>query len=96
MCQHDFQGRLLFQHRNSAKWNLAGPNPRIPGFRFENECLACLANLRAQWDRVVHSETPEPPRPDFTKRPRHGEPGQPQIEVGSAPRKRLATRLPLG
>ncbi len=50
MCQHDFQGRRLFQHRNFAKWQLHGENPRIPGFWHEAECLTFLATLRAHWD----------------------------------------------
>ena len=45
MCQHDFRGRRLFQHRNLAKWVL-GENPRIAGFRFEEVCLRFLDDLR--------------------------------------------------
>jgi hypothetical protein len=45
MLQHDFAGRLLFQHRNFAKWKLH-ENRRIPGFRLEKECLRFLATLR--------------------------------------------------
>jgi hypothetical protein len=48
MLQHDFDGRLLFQHRNFAKWTLED-NRRIPGFRMEERCLMFLAELRAQW-----------------------------------------------
>lgn len=47
MCQHDFAGRRMFQHRNSHKWTLAGGNRRIEGFLFEEECLASLEALRA-------------------------------------------------
>lgn len=55
MCQHDFDGRRLFQHRNTAKWNLSGRNRRVPDFRFEEECRQFLGQLRAVWDgRVVH------------------------------------------
>ena len=53
MCQHDFDGHRIFQHRNTAKWNLHGANPRIPGFLFEEECLADLARLREVWDGIV-------------------------------------------
>ena len=48
MLQHDFDGRLLFQHRNFAKWTLED-NRRIPGFRLEEQCLGFLAELREQW-----------------------------------------------
>jgi hypothetical protein len=46
MGQSDFDGTVLFQHRNGAKWSL-GENPRIPGFLFEDACLDLLAELRA-------------------------------------------------
>jgi hypothetical protein len=49
MCQHDFDGRRLFQHRNMAKWSLRGENPRVAGFALERECLAFLAALRSRW-----------------------------------------------
>src|SRR5262249_48229832 len=29
MCQHDFEGRRIFQHRSNNKWHLLLPNPRI-------------------------------------------------------------------
>jgi Mannosyltransferase putative len=43
MCQHDFNGRRFFQHRNFLKWDRES-NP-IPGFRFEKDCLLLLAKL---------------------------------------------------
>jgi ADP-heptose:LPS heptosyltransferase len=46
MCQHDLQGRRLFQHRNLAKWRLDQPNKRIRDFWFEDECRRYLAKLR--------------------------------------------------
>ena len=48
MCQHDFQGRRIFQHRNLRKWKLSG-NPTTPGFLYEKECLEYLADLREKW-----------------------------------------------
>jgi len=48
MCQHDFRGRRVFQHRNLAKWVLGPGNPRIPGFRFEDVCLGFLDELAAE------------------------------------------------
>lgn len=50
LCQHDFQGTRLFQHRIFHKWNLHGYNPWIAGFLFENECRAFLDELRSRWD----------------------------------------------
>ncbi|MBN8248358.1 MAG: hypothetical protein J0L84_13065 [Verrucomicrobia bacterium] len=52
MCQHDFRDRVVFQHRNTAKWDLYRHNPRIAGFRFERECLRYLATLRRR--RIRH------------------------------------------
>jgi hypothetical protein len=49
MCQHDFEGRRVFQHRNLAKWTLKGTNPRIKGFEMEEECLGFLEELGRQW-----------------------------------------------
>ena len=55
MCQHDFEGRRVFQHRNLAKWELEGPNQHIPGFMHEDECLGFLEDLRRRWDgRIGH------------------------------------------
>lgn len=48
MCQHDFQGRRIFQHRNMRKWTLAG-NLTTNGFMFESECIACLSALKGKW-----------------------------------------------
>lgn len=33
LCQHDFQGRRIFQHRSMDKWNLFRNNKRIRGFQ---------------------------------------------------------------
>jgi hypothetical protein len=49
MCQHDFKGRRIFQHRNLDKWDLDGRNRRIQDFWFESDCLAYLARLRKAW-----------------------------------------------
>lgn len=46
MCQHDFQGRRVFQHRNMLKWKLGGDNPHVGDFRFEAECRNFLRELR--------------------------------------------------
>ncbi len=49
MCQHDFEGRRVFQHRNLDKWRLDGSNRPIAGFLRENLCRQFLAELRERW-----------------------------------------------
>jgi hypothetical protein len=58
MCQHDFEGNRLFQHRNLAKWDLLGHNPRIPGYLFEDESREYLAELRAMWNGRINWTPP--------------------------------------
>ena len=53
MCQHDFEGRQIFQHRNIDKWELSGSNMVIAGFLDEAECREHLADLRRQWDGII-------------------------------------------
>ena len=50
MCQHDFEGRRVFQHRNMAKWDLFELNPLIPDFREEAQARRFLEELRSAWD----------------------------------------------
>jgi hypothetical protein len=50
MCQHDFTGRRVFQHRNLAKWRIHGYNRRIPGFILEDRCLSYLRELESKWN----------------------------------------------
>ena len=45
MCQHDFEGRRLFQHRNRAKWLAGRENRRVEGFELEDVCLGFLSEL---------------------------------------------------
>lgn len=56
MCQHDFEGRRIFQHRNLCKFTIDGPNERVPGFLFEEQCLNWLAELKALWSRRPHRQ----------------------------------------
>jgi len=58
LCQRDPDGELLFQHRNSAKWILHGDNPKIGGFRLEDECRALLNELADLWDGRVFAPPP--------------------------------------
>jgi hypothetical protein len=48
--QHDFDGRVVFQHRAEDKWNFFRDNKSVDGFRFEKECLDDLRRLRSLWD----------------------------------------------
>jgi ADP-heptose:LPS heptosyltransferase len=50
MCQHDFQGRRIFQHRNFDKWDFLPLNRSVTDFWFEGECQGHLARLRRLWD----------------------------------------------
>jgi hypothetical protein len=54
MCQHDFLGRRVFQHRNMVKWDLFF-NKRVDGFLFEKECHGYIADLRRVWDGSIDS-----------------------------------------
>jgi hypothetical protein len=51
--QHDFDGRVIFQHRTGAKWTAWGQNLRVPGFEHEATCLEALRELRQNWDGQV-------------------------------------------
>src|SRR5262249_10343598 len=61
LCQHDFDGRLLFQHRNRAKWVLLGHNRPIPDFLYEAECLAFIATLKTLWNGQIFHPPARPP-----------------------------------
>lgn len=53
LCQHDFKGKRIFQHRIGDKWVLFGQNACIDGFQMESECKKYVAELRASWDGVI-------------------------------------------
>jgi hypothetical protein len=61
--QRDFEGRIVFQHRNTPKFILFGRNPHYPGFRYENECLAFLDDLAVLWNGRVSTLCLAPPDP---------------------------------
>jgi hypothetical protein len=56
MCQHDFEGRRLFQHRNFYKWVLHGQNPRVPGFEMEDTCREFVRELARELNGSVATE----------------------------------------
>ncbi len=67
--QHDFEGRRLFQHRHLLKWTLMPQNRRIPGFAYEQACLADLEQLRRSWDgRLPWLRSQRPRRPLWTRK----------------------------
>ncbi|HXI53173.1 MAG TPA: glycosyltransferase family 9 protein [Candidatus Saccharimonadales bacterium] len=49
LFQHDFQGRVLFQHCSGRKWSLNRPMPPHRELRFQSECAAYLAELAQAW-----------------------------------------------
>lgn len=49
MCQCDFEGQLIFQHRSFPKWTVDGVNIRVAGFIHEAKCMAFLSELNAAW-----------------------------------------------
>jgi ADP-heptose:LPS heptosyltransferase len=50
MCQHDFEGNRIFQHRNTDKWNLLLVNKRVQGFWYEARCRKYVRQLQRVWD----------------------------------------------
>jgi glycosyltransferase involved in cell wall biosynthesis len=65
LCQHDFEGRRIFQHRVSPKWKLMEYNIPIAGFEYETECLAFLDELREKWGSTAQQVD----RLDFNSKP---------------------------
>jgi len=53
MCQHDFEGRRIFQHRNGDKWDLFLRNKRIHDFWFEQECRDYVSQLGRHWHGTI-------------------------------------------
>jgi hypothetical protein len=58
MCQHDFNGNRIFQHRNVDKWDLDRGNYLIYDFWYEEKCLQFLEMLRILWDGKIRRDTP--------------------------------------
>jgi hypothetical protein len=49
LVQYDLQGERLWLHRNLAKFQLYGDNPRLPGFTHEDVLLRFVEDLRGAW-----------------------------------------------
>lgn len=69
MCQHDFGGRRIFQHRNTDKWNLFLRNKAIDDFWFGEECRDFVRQLQSIWDgRASRYRRPERAKTSRTTR----------------------------
>ena len=62
ICQRDFEGRLVFQHRSAAKWRLTDGNLLAPEFRHQSECLRFIQELRDRWSGRIDALPPPIPR----------------------------------
>lgn len=58
MCQHDFEGKRVFQHSNGRKWSMYA-NPQVPGFQFEGECLGYVDDLKSRWSPAAQTRDPQ-------------------------------------
>ena len=81
MCQHDFDGRRLFQHRNADKWDLMLDNWTLPGFEFEEECRQYIRDLRRVWDGSSAEYQRWRKRVPSTRRERRARANGPSIRI---------------
>lgn len=54
MCQHDFEGKRVFQHRNGRKWSMYD-NPQVPGSCLEAECVRFIDELELDWSPATQT-----------------------------------------
>ena len=85
MCQHDFRGRRIFQHRNFDKWDLFLTNRRVRGFRFEEDCRQAVLQLRRLWDGRLGKL----PAPAFARTKAHSAPNIQAVMISCHERNRL-------
>ncbi|MCX7304201.1 MAG: hypothetical protein NTV73_07665 [Hyphomicrobiales bacterium] len=57
LYQHDFDGRIVFQHRTNGKWNYGREQARSDAFFNGEACETALAELRRIWNGRIF----EPP-----------------------------------
>ena len=68
MCQRDFKGYRIFQHRNMDKWNYSGANKHIFDFWHEPLCRDFIKQLRENWcGRIWWSAEPDKPSYELVK-----------------------------
>jgi glycosyltransferase involved in cell wall biosynthesis/ADP-heptose:LPS heptosyltransferase len=62
LLQHDFDGKVIFQHRGAAKWAPSGANYRVRGFKREKTCLRFLTQLTDEptWQQYCGSRDVKP------------------------------------
>ncbi len=53
LCQRDFDGKPLFQHRTNCKWSLNEANVNPTGFRLFDECDGFLNELKNIWNGQI-------------------------------------------
>ncbi|HEX3800515.1 MAG TPA: glycosyltransferase family 9 protein [Verrucomicrobiae bacterium] len=70
MCQHDFDGRRIFQHRNMDKWDYLLMNRKVEDFWLEQECHDYIVQLRRVWDGGCKKLRKIFPRRSFSIKPR--------------------------
>lgn len=70
VCQHDFSGDRMFQHRIMLKWDLLGTNPRVAGCMLNGQCHLFLRELRKRWNGRVGFQRER--LPEFEKHPVSG------------------------
>ena len=68
LIQFDAEGQRLFQHRCNAKWTITHKNIRVPGFIYEDQCLALLRELQAQWTPRAEESSFTPAEQDIFKK----------------------------
>jgi glycosyltransferase involved in cell wall biosynthesis/ADP-heptose:LPS heptosyltransferase len=54
MCQHDFQGRRIFQHRNVEKWGFEIEPKRIEDFQLHDTCVDFIRQLKTLWNGRIN------------------------------------------
>jgi len=65
LCQHDFDGNRIFQHRVNDKWSLEKENDHIWDFQYEADCRRFLEELQTLW----FGKKQQTPRFNNAKRP---------------------------
>lgn len=64
LCQRDFDGTPLFQHRTNCKWSLNEANVNAAGFKLFDECEGFLNELKRIWNGQIFI----PPNRDLAAR----------------------------
>lgn len=57
MCQHDFDGNRIFQHRNLDKWRYECDNRNVADFWLDDRCRFHLRMLQRLWGGTIQKPT---------------------------------------